>query len=671
MARQLREILVALLLLCSAACNGFSSFSTLKTVGKSVEIENFSKQQPRQCYCRDRDRCIAANNNNAPATALAMTSYLESLVTTIADTAVKAESSPKPRAHYDSMICGGGPAGLLTAIMLSKKYGPSHRIAVCERRSTKPPSPADKTVWNDVARFYCLGIGHRGQKALKQFGVFDDFVKASVAVNGRRDWQPGMTRAEDGKITPAKKEVVSRVLPRDKLVSLLHHHIVDNYADANIDLLYGYELEPESFGNENASEKNDNDLVTVRISKCDEELPATKETPPAGVGTAKSSSSSSYIASQDSDPLCDVESFQISQTKLLIAADGSARTVANAMERHDAEKRSRIRNPLVRSLVSPKPFQVTRFVDDNVRVYKSVPIRLPPDWPRDLNYSARARENRITLEALPSDDQGNLCALLLMKPNDEFAQSNTDPEKLREYFNQEFPQFSVLIGDDEMALLAKKPTSALPAFRYAGPRLNCEKRTLVLGDAAHTVKPYYGLGANTALEDVQFLSDALDDAAAAAATTGGDDKATPEDSVLQTAVKLFSDRRAGDCEALVTISRNMDRSGKLFYVNFLLPLILDGIFHKLAPKVFGPNIFAMFKRPNITFQQIRRKKRLDRALQVACISTLLTGVGLGTKAVLHLLARITGKSQGFMSVALATIVAFGVTVRRKVSTQTS
>merc|ERR1712087_562987 len=133
------------------------------------------------------------------------------------------------------------------------------------------------------------------------------------------------------------------------------------------------------------------------------------------------------------------------------------------------------------------------------------------DWPSELNYSARSKNNRITLEALPSNSDGLLCALLLIRPDDEFAKANCDPQKLRRYFDEEFPQFGALIDDDEMDRLAKKPATSLPSFRYAGPRLNYGQRTLILGDAAHTVKPYYGLGCNTALEDVEILSDILDE----------------------------------------------------------------------------------------------------------------------------------------------------------------
>lgn len=542
-------------------------------------------------------------------------------------------SNEKPQDHYDSIICGAGPAGLLTAIMLSQKYGNSHNIAVCERRPAIPPSPFDAEVWNDVARFYQLGIGHRGQKALKEFGVFEDFVQASVAVNGRRDWQPGMTKVEDGRITPARKDVTSRVLARDKLVGVLYHHLFHNYSKANIDLLYGYQVEPTSFGTNN--QEGGEDYVTVQISKCTEEDIS---------GTTPNS---------EEDETCTVDSFHVSTTKLLIGSDGSARTVANVMEALDAQRITNT-NPLLRPFVA-KPFKVKRYTDDNPRVYKSVPIQLPSDWPCDLNYSARSTGG-ITLEALPSDANGSLCALLLMKPEEELAQANVEPAKLRALFDKEFPQFSALIDDEEMERVATKSASTIPSFRYAGPRLNMGKRTLILGDAAHTVKPYYGLGANSAFEDVLYLSQALDDA-----TVGSNGK---EESIPK-AVDLFSNRRSGDASALVMMSRNMDRPGKLFFACFILPIILDGVFHKMAPKLFGPNMFGMFQK-DLSFQQIQRKKRLDRILQVGIIGSMLTAVGWGVKSSIRIVARATGKSQMFVSASTFVSLAVAQIIFKKV-----
>ena len=151
---------------------------------------------------------------------------------------------------------------------------------------------------------------------------------------------------------------------------------------------------------------------------------------------------------------------------------------------------------------------MTRYKDDNQRVYKSVPFNVPKGWRPDLNYSARTEGSRVTLEALPADRTGSYCGILLMRADDSLAAPNADPVEFRRFFREELPQFNDLVDDETMASIAKKPPSFLPGFRYVSPRLNQNDRTVLLGDCAHTVKPYFGLGCNSALEDVvvSFLS---------------------------------------------------------------------------------------------------------------------------------------------------------------------
>lgn len=66
-------------------------------------------------------------------------------------------------------VVGGGPAGLATAIMLARR-GYRH-ITVLERLE-EPPAPSSAE-WGNPERSYNLGIGGRGQMALKKLGAAD------------------------------------------------------------------------------------------------------------------------------------------------------------------------------------------------------------------------------------------------------------------------------------------------------------------------------------------------------------------------------------------------------------------------------------------------------------------------------------------------------------------
>jgi 2-polyprenyl-6-methoxyphenol hydroxylase-like FAD-dependent oxidoreductase len=209
------------------------------------------------------------------------------------------------------------------------------------------------------------------------------------------------------------------------------------------------------------------------------------------------------------ESLCDIDSLKLVRTKLLIAADGTQRTIANEIGKADKVKRDKM--TLFQRLRYGPSFHIRRYVDDNQRVYKTIPISLPGKWRKDLNYSARSKDGRILFDSLPADADGNQCAVLLLKRDDELAQENSDPKMLREAFDNVLPQFSALLDEDTITDVAKKRPSFLPSFRYAAPRLHHGDRTVLLGDSIHTVKPYFGLGANSALEDVQVSCQAVQD----------------------------------------------------------------------------------------------------------------------------------------------------------------
>ena len=57
----------------------------------------------------------------------------------------------------------------------------------------------------------------------------------------------------------------------------------------------------------------------------------------------------------------------------------------------------------------------------------------------------------------------------------------------------------------------------------------------------------------------------------------------------------FNEDRGGEAKALVKLSRGFDRPGTIGFATFILPLILDGIFHGMMPRIFSPNTIAMLQ----------------------------------------------------------------------------
>ncbi|XP_044011575.1 kynurenine 3-monooxygenase [Aphidius gifuensis] len=108
--------------------------------------------------------------------------------------------------------------------------------------------------------------------------------------------------------------------------------------------------------------------------------------------------------------------------------------------------------------------------------------------------------------ALPNDDYtftGNLFAPL------EILNSLDTAEKLLNFYEKEFPDLITIIGGrdilmNNLSMIKPKPLISIKCNIYnAG-------KSLIIGDAAHAMVPFYAQGMNTAFEDVLVLNELMD-----------------------------------------------------------------------------------------------------------------------------------------------------------------
>lgn len=418
-----------------------------------------------------------------------------------------------------TIVVGGGPSGLATAMMLAERNWKN--IVVIDRR----PAPAeDESMWLDFSRNYLIGLGGRGQNALKKLGAWDEVEECCTMVVGRVDWAPGSQEGVERNYTD--RPYKTQVLARDRLAWALYQKV-----RSMKEIEFRWNAEVVSYAGNRVTLKDGETLTAPFV----------------------------------------------------VAADGAARVVANSN------------------------LEVVRYEDDNRRVFKSVPLKLPSGWRGDVNYSARSKDGRLNFDALPASREKDYCGVLLLRDSDPVAREAADPEETRKLLDAELPQFSALVSDEDVAAVAARPPSTLPRFTYVDG-LTIRDELVVVGDAAHTVKPYFGLGANSALEDVVALRDALD-----------------ENEDGKSALAAYSKSRSPEAKALVQISRSLDRPGTIGLLTFIGPIILDGIFHKFFPKIFQTNTIAMLQQQT-TFMAVRRRKRQDRVLQLAVLSAVFGGL---------------------------------------------
>tara|TARA_R110002072_G_scaffold124085_1_gene259501 strand:- start:20533 stop:21948 length:1416 start_codon:yes stop_codon:yes gene_type:complete len=112
------------------------------------------------------------------------------------------------------------------------------------------------------------------------------------------------------------------------------------------------------------------------------------------------------------------------------------------------------------------------------------------------------------LIALPNLDGSFTVTLFLPYSNSDYCFDNlTTPEKVMEYFTSEFPD-AVTLMPNLVEEFFENPTGPLGTIKCSP--WNSYGKTLLLGDAAHAIVPFYGQGMNASLEDVVVLDEIIE-----------------------------------------------------------------------------------------------------------------------------------------------------------------
>jgi kynurenine 3-monooxygenase len=140
------------------------------------------------------------------------------------------------------------------------------------------------------------------------------------------------------------------------------------------------------------------------------------------------------------------------------------------------------------------------------------------------------------LIAQPNTDGS--CTATLFLPLDSFRELCT-AAAAASFFARHFPDVSFSPRSAEWAF--ERPPAPLKAI-YCHPFDHGS--AILLGDAAHTMLPFYGQGINCGFEDVRVLCDILDWRSAAGGRRGA----------LRESLREFSRVRSAACEAIVNLS---------------------------------------------------------------------------------------------------------------------
>jgi kynurenine 3-monooxygenase len=267
------------------------------------------------------------------------------------------------------------------------------------------------------------------------------------------------------------------------------------------------------------------------------------------------------------------------QGDVVVGADGAFSAVRYAMQRTDRFEYSQTYLP---------------------HGYKELAIPAGPDGAFLLDKNALHiwPRSSFMLIALPNVDGSFTCTLFfaLEGERDSFAALDT-PAKAREFFATVFPDALALIPDFD-AQWANNPVSSLCTVRCAPWHRG---RTLLIGDAAHAIVPFFGQGMNCGFEDCAVLMQILDE-------TGDDwDRALP----------LYSARRKenGDAIATLALENFVEMRERVADPAFVYRKKIEAALARSFPDEVTPSYTMVTFRPDLSYSAaLARSRSQDRVL---------------------------------------------------------
>ncbi|KAG5461077.1 MAG: hypothetical protein BJ554DRAFT_6788 [Olpidium bornovanus] len=229
-------------------------------------------------------------------------------------------------------------------------------------------------------------------------------------------------------------------------------------------------------------------------------------------------------------------------------------------------------------------------------------------------------------------------------PFDNFRAIKTEDD-LMEFFRANFPDAIPLIGEESLRkqyfanpkgpLMSVKVRSC-PQFAWLSfdRSSTCDTNDgthargaqcrpyhytsagLIIGDAAHSMVPFYGQGLNAGFEDVRLLNRLLDEHGVSShvdrsGSAGAEDgRVLPEDPALAAALSAYTEHRHPDAEAIVDLAMEnyVEMRSAVVSLNYLIRRRAERLLSKLFPSLVVP-LYTMVSFTTIRYSEARQRNR--------------------------------------------------------------
>jgi kynurenine 3-monooxygenase len=217
-------------------------------------------------------------------------------------------------------------------------------------------------------------------------------------------------------------------------------------------------------------------------------------------------------------------------------------------------------------------------------------LTIPPDpsgcWKLDKNALHIWPRKSFMLIALPNLDGSFTCTLFLAFEGENSFEALQTEKEVEHFFETYFPDALALMPDLVEEFFAN-PVSSLVTIRCAPWVKN---NTLVIGDAAHAIVPFYGQGMNSGFEDCRLLNNILN-----------------EQSDWKKAFQIFYQNRFQDAEAIADLALQnfVEMRDLVADPQFLLRKKIENRLAELMPDKWIP-LYTMVTFTDIPYSEAAR-----------------------------------------------------------------
>lgn len=196
------------------------------------------------------------------------------------------------------------------------------------------------------------------------------------------------------------------------------------------------------------------------------------------------------------------------------------------------------------------------------------------------------------------------------------TESLNSRETVEPFFSHNFPDAVELIGMDNIVrVFDENPRGAL--MQVTCSHYNYEDKCIIIGDAAHSMVPFYGQGMNCGFEDVRILLELMD-----------------KHSTRKDAFDEYTLTRGKDLRAILKLALDNYRemSTKVISQLYLFRKTLDGVLGRLIPDYWVPMYTMVSFRADIPYSECVRREKKQTAILKGVELLSITAIALGVYA---------------------------------------